>query len=94
MPTPTTRPIRISPTLGTEQGSTVGTRGIYANDPVRGYVSAYDDNARIGQQRAGLVDLLRRPPLAVGRICVDGLRLPGRADALRLALHQFAISYF
>jgi beta-galactosidase len=33
------------PNLGTEQASTVGTRGIYANDPVRGYVSAYDDNA-------------------------------------------------
>ena len=33
------------PNVGTEQGSTVGTRGIYANDPVRGYVSAYDDNA-------------------------------------------------
>jgi beta-galactosidase len=33
------------PNIGTEQGSTVGTRGIYANDPVRGYVSAYDDNA-------------------------------------------------
>ena len=33
------------PNLGTEQGSTVGTRGIYANDPARGYVSAYDDNA-------------------------------------------------
>ena len=33
------------PEVGTEQGSTVSTRGIYANDPVRGYVSAYDDNA-------------------------------------------------
>ncbi len=33
------------PNVGTEQGSTVGTRGIYANDPQRGYVSAYDDNA-------------------------------------------------
>jgi beta-galactosidase len=33
------------PNVGTEQGSTVGTRGIYANDKVRGYVSAYDDNA-------------------------------------------------
>jgi beta-galactosidase len=33
------------PNVGTEQGSTVSTRGIYANDPVRGYVSAYDDNA-------------------------------------------------
>jgi beta-galactosidase len=34
------------PNVGTEQGSTVGTRGIYANDPVRGYVSAYDDNGQ------------------------------------------------
>jgi beta-galactosidase len=33
------------PEVGTEQASTVSTRGIYANDAVRGYVSAYDDNA-------------------------------------------------
>ena len=33
------------PEIGTEQGSTVCTRGIYENDAVRGYVSAYDDNA-------------------------------------------------
>ncbi len=33
------------PNVGTEQGSTVSTRGIYANDAQRGYVSAYDDNA-------------------------------------------------
>jgi beta-galactosidase len=33
------------PEIGTEQASTVGTRGIYANDKKRGYVSAYDDNA-------------------------------------------------
>ncbi len=32
------------PNVGSEQGSTTCTRGIYANDPVRGYVSAYDDN--------------------------------------------------
>jgi beta-galactosidase len=32
------------PNVGSEQGSTVGTRGIYANDAARGYVSAYDDN--------------------------------------------------
>jgi beta-galactosidase len=30
--------------LGTEQASTISTRGIYANDASRGYVSAYDDN--------------------------------------------------
>jgi beta-galactosidase len=33
------------PEVGTEQGSTVSTRGIYTNDKVRGYVSAYDVNA-------------------------------------------------
>lgn len=32
------------PNVGGEQGSTVSTRGIYANDKQRGYVSAYDDN--------------------------------------------------
>jgi beta-galactosidase len=35
----------LQPNVGSEQGSTVSTRGIYENDPVRGYVSAYDDNA-------------------------------------------------
>jgi beta-galactosidase len=34
------------PEVGTEQGSSVSTRGIYTNDAVRGYVSAYDDNAQ------------------------------------------------
>jgi beta-galactosidase len=33
------------PNIGTEQGSTLSTRGIYENDTVRGYVSAYDVNA-------------------------------------------------
>ncbi|MEI9959709.1 MAG: glycoside hydrolase family 2 TIM barrel-domain containing protein [Limisphaerales bacterium] len=32
------------PNVGSEQGSTVSTRGIYGNDKTRGYVSAYDDN--------------------------------------------------
>ena len=32
------------PIMGTETASTVSTRGIYANDPDRGYVSAYDLN--------------------------------------------------
>ena len=32
------------PNVGTEQASTVSTRGIYENDKERGYVSAYDDN--------------------------------------------------
>jgi beta-galactosidase len=33
------------PMMGSENGSTVSTRGIYENDPVKGYVSAYDVNA-------------------------------------------------
>ncbi len=33
------------PNVGTEQASTVSTRGIYENDKQRGYVSAYDVNA-------------------------------------------------
>jgi len=32
------------PAMGTEVASTVSTRGIYANDKARGYVSAYDAN--------------------------------------------------
>ena len=32
------------PNIGTEQASTLCTRGIYANDKQRGYMSAYDDN--------------------------------------------------
>ncbi len=34
------------PNIGSEQGSTVSTRGIYFVDPVRGYVTAYDDNGQ------------------------------------------------
>jgi beta-galactosidase len=33
------------PNVGTEQASTVSTRGIYTNDAARGYVSAYDIGA-------------------------------------------------
>jgi beta-galactosidase len=33
------------PNIGTEQASTLATRGIYANETNLGYMSAYDDNA-------------------------------------------------
>ena len=33
------------PLFGSETASAVSTRGVYANDPVKGYVSAYDVNA-------------------------------------------------
>jgi beta-galactosidase len=36
------------PNVGTEQASTVSTRGIYDERPERGYVSAYDVNAPLG----------------------------------------------
>ena len=40
------------PNVGTEQGSTIGTRGIYASDKTLGYVSAYDEND-INPKRGG-----------------------------------------
>jgi beta-galactosidase len=40
------------PNVGTEQASTVSTRGIYGNDKTRGYVSAYDTNAPEWANRA------------------------------------------
>ena len=40
------------PNVGTEQASTVTTRGIYANDKTRGYVSAYDVNTPEWADRA------------------------------------------
>ena len=36
-----TRNIRTQPKIGTETASTRSTRGIYANDKARGYLSAY-----------------------------------------------------
>jgi len=54
-------------------GSTVSTRGIYTNDAARGYMSAYDDNARPG----------RTPPRNGGvsstrvRGCPGGFHLDG-----------------
>ena len=62
------------PNVGTEQASTVSTRGIYANDKARGYVSAYDDNAPSwAHHHRALVELFRRPPVVERRLRVDGL---------------------
>ena len=62
------------PEVGTEQASTVGTRGIYENDKARGYVSGYDNEcAELGQHRGKVVEFLCGPPVAVRRICVDRL---------------------
>ena len=41
------------PAIGTEQASTVGTRGVYANDPAHGYVSSYDNNRGLENRAEG-----------------------------------------
>ena len=81
------------PNVGSEQGSTVGTRGIYRDDPARGYVSAYDDNAPEWAQTAETwMSFFSTRPLAFqGIFRLDGIRLPGRADAIWLALHQLSL---
>src|SRR5439155_2840070 len=56
------------PVFGSETASTVSTRGIYANDRVRGYVSAYDSNpVPWGATAAGAwIPLAQRPFMAGG----------------------------
>ena len=41
------------PGIGTEQASTVGTRGIYADDPTHGDVSSYDNNRGLENRAEG-----------------------------------------
>ena len=58
---------------------------------IRGFLrSVHDDGARIGR---GLVELLQRAAVALGRIRVDGLRLSRRALAERVAEHQLAVRH-
>ena len=83
-----------TPSVGSETASTVSTRGIYATDKLRNWVSAYDLNhtdwSRTGR---GMVEVLCGARVAVGRICLDRLRLSRRAHALRLAVDQFAVRH-
>ena len=61
------------PEVGTEQASTVSTRGIYENDKERGYVSAYDDErAELGEHRRAWWSYFRRPPVVERRLRLDG----------------------
>ena len=58
-----------------EQASTVGTRGIYENDKVRGYVSAYDDVATHpgrNYRRSNGGAFSADAPVAFRRIRLDG----------------------
>jgi len=80
------------PNVGSEQGSTVSTRGIYTNDAARGYVSAYDDNAQKWSTRRGMVSFFDpRPWLSGGFIWRD---LIIAASRRRIAgRHQFALRH-
>ena len=57
------------PNIGTEQGSTVSTRGIYTNDPGRGYVSAYDENYPAWAQTAENCQLADRATCCRASAC-------------------------
>ena len=62
------------PTIGTETGSTVSTRGIYVNDKEKGYVSAYDLNFPPWAATArNMVEDLRRAPFLIRGLCLDWL---------------------
>jgi beta-galactosidase len=55
------------PGIGSEQASTVTTRGIYTNDAARGYVTAYDGKPLAGQAaEAWWVFFTKRPWLSGG----------------------------
>ena len=78
--------------LGAETASTVSSRGVYKFPVVKAKQKKYPDNQSL-ILRPGVLQLVAdarrgicrpgRPALHHGRVCVDGLRLPGRAHALR-----------
>ena len=80
------------PTVGTETGSDASTRGIYKNDPEKGYVSAY------GVSFPGYTvstenwwKIYDEREFLAGGFDWTGLRLSRRAVALQMAVHQFAL---
>ena len=48
---------------------------------------------RLVGTRRRVVEVLRRARMALGRLCLDGLRLSRRAHALRMAVDQFAVRH-
>ena len=62
------------PEVGSEQGSTVSTRGIYTNDATRGYVSSYDSKRTVlVEHRRKLVELFCGTSVAFRRFHLDGI---------------------
>ena len=77
------------PTIGTEVGGFVSTRGIYANDKEQGYVSAYDEDAPEGTTTAEVwwkIYAARR--FLAGGFAWTGFDYRGEPTPVRLALHQ------
>ena len=72
------------PVYGSETGSTVATRGEYANDADAPHRPRLRHRASVvGDDRRGMVDHRRRPPVHRRRLRLDRLRLSRRADAFR-----------
>ena len=81
------------PIYGSETSSAISTRGVYATDPLRNTVNAYDGVVPLGRDRRRVVEVLRHARVGGRRLCLDRLRLSRRAHALRLALHQLAVRH-
>ena len=81
------------PIYGSETSSAISTRGVYTTDKLRNTVNAYDVSGSVGRDGRELVDVLRDAGVGGGRLCVDGLRLSRRADAVWMAVDQFAVRH-
>ena len=82
------------PNVGSEQGSTITTRGIYANDAARCYMSAYDDNqtdwSNTAKQWASFFG--PRPWLSGGFVWT-GFDYRGEPTPYRMAVHQLPLRH-
>ena len=74
------------PIIGSEEASTVCTRGIYADDKNRGYVGAYDIRAQSGDRRPSTGGNSFPPATGSPRVRLVRLRLPRRTDPVQVAL--------
>ncbi len=59
------------PCIGTEDASTFGTRGIYADDKEHGHVNAYDTQGDFHSRELG--EILCRQEIPAGFFRLDGL---------------------
>ena len=80
------------PAVGTETASTVSTRGVYENDPLRGYVSAYDVNfpswASTAETWWSFYD---ENAWLAGGFCWTGLDYRGEPTPYGVPVHQLAL---